>query len=113
VLDLFQLSGSSGPSQNPERRLPLVLFFWGPSRIVPVKLTTLTIEETLFDTRLNPVRATVGVSLDIITSDRLEKSDDFARGVYKYTRGVKEVMAALNTLNAVEIGVSSALSLTL
>ena len=37
-------------------------------------------------------------------------ADQYARGAYSYSQGVKEVMAALNLANAVEIGVSATLS---
>src|SRR5260221_7206740 len=42
-LDLFSLGGGASPHQSPPTRLPTVLFFWGPFRILPVKVTRLVI----------------------------------------------------------------------
>jgi hypothetical protein len=46
---------SSGPVRTvPESTMPVVLFIWGAGRIVPVRVTTLTITEKIYDTALNP-----------------------------------------------------------
>ncbi len=89
-----------------------LLIFWGTYRILPVRITNLGIDETRFDTRLNPVRAKVSVSFDVLTPNRLG-DNVFGKGVYDYTRGVKQVMAALNTLNALETGAPASLSLNI
>lgn len=111
-IDLFGLSGGSKPFQLPPTKLPIVLFFWGPFRILPVTVASLSITETEYDTLLNPVRADVSVSLQVLTPTQLGDSD-LAIGAYKYTRGVKEVMAALNLANAAQIGVSASLSFSI
>jgi hypothetical protein len=112
-INLFSLSGSSsGPYQSPPLTLPTVLFFWGPWRILPVVLTSLSITETEYDPLLNPIRAEVSVNLRVLTPSQL-KGLTLAIGAYKYSQGVKEVMAALNLANAAQIGVSAGLSLAL
>jgi hypothetical protein len=50
---------------------PLVLFVWGSSRVVPVRVTEFSITEEAFDATLNPVRAKVGLSLRVLTTDDL------------------------------------------
>jgi hypothetical protein len=112
-IDLFNLSGGPQPHQHPPERLPVVLFFWGPFRIFPVNISSLSITETEYDTLLNPVRAEVAVSIEVLTPSQLAKDQTFAIGAYKYSQGVKEVMAALNLANAAQIGVSSALSFSI
>jgi hypothetical protein len=87
-----------------------VLFFWGPFRIVPVNITSLSITETRYDQLLNPIRAEVSVNVQVLTPSQLATDATFARGAYAYSQGVKEVMAALNLANAAEIGISGALS---
>ncbi|SRR6266567_4144437 len=112
-IDLFGLSGSSGkPYQLPPLNLPTILFFWGPFRILPVTITNLSITETEYDTLLNPVRAEISVTLNVLTPSQLGSST-LAVGAYNYSEKVKEVMAALNLANAVSIGVGSAMSLSL
>lgn len=58
---------ASGQVQVSPADLPLVLFIWGKSRVVPVKLTSFSISEEAFDTRLNPVHAKVDVSMQVLT----------------------------------------------
>lgn len=48
---------------------PLVLFAFGPNRIVPVRLTELSITEEAFDPTLNPIRAKVQLGLRVLTVD--------------------------------------------
>lgn len=111
LIDLGSLLGGDepGPYEFPPAKLPTVLFFWGPFRILPVAITSLSINETEYDILLNPVRASVYVSLQVLVPTQLA-GDTLANGAYKYSQGVKEVMAALNLANAVEFGVSAALS---
>ncbi len=45
----------------------LTLFAWGGSRVVPVKLTGFSVEETGFDTKLNPIRAAVTLNMEVQT----------------------------------------------
>jgi len=106
-LDLFSLAGDAGPHVHPPERLDTVLFFWGPFRIFPVAITSLSITETEYSPQLLPVRAEVSVSLQMLTPSQLAKNAILARGAYRYSQGVKEVMAALNLANAVEFGVSA------
>lgn len=46
---------------------PFTLFVWGEQRVMPVRLTELTITEEAFDPQLNPIRATVGIGLRVLT----------------------------------------------
>jgi len=50
---------------------PLALFVWSRSRIVPVRLTDLSVTEEQFDPSLNPVRAKVSLGLRVLTVDDL------------------------------------------
>jgi hypothetical protein len=113
-INLASLAGgsSSSPYQLPPNTLPTVLFFWGPFRIVPVAITSMTITETEYDTLLNPVRADVSVNLQVLIPTQLA-GDTIANGAYKYSQGVKEVMAALNLANAVQFGASAAMSFSI
>jgi hypothetical protein len=46
---------------------PLVLFAFGPRRVLPVRITELSITEEAFDPRLNPIRAKVRLGLRVLT----------------------------------------------
>lgn len=50
---------------------PLALFIWSRHRIVPVRVTDLSITEEAFDPLLNPIRAKVSVSLRTLSIDDL------------------------------------------
>jgi hypothetical protein len=50
---------------------PLVLFVWNRSRIVPVRITELSITEKSFDPQLNPILAEVNLGLRVLSVDDL------------------------------------------
>ena len=45
---------------------PLTLFVWGVNRILPVRLTELSITEEAYDPNLNPIRAKVSLGLRVL-----------------------------------------------
>ncbi|MCP3960734.1 MAG: hypothetical protein GY719_23060 [bacterium] len=46
---------------------PMVLFIWGPQRILPVRLTEFSVTEEAYDPRLNPIRAKVSLGLRVLS----------------------------------------------
>jgi hypothetical protein len=50
---------------------PLTVFVWGRSRVVPVRVTELSITEEAFDARLNPIRAKVSLGMRVLSVDDL------------------------------------------
>jgi hypothetical protein len=73
---------------------PLILFIWGRTRVLPVNINSMNITETEFSSVLNPVRASVAVSLTVI-----EGKSPF----YLYSKAAKEVMSVLNLANLGDI----------
>jgi hypothetical protein len=55
-------------------RLPTVLFICGNSRVMPVRLTRLSIIEEAFDTDLNPIRAEVELEMRVLSDNEMEKN---------------------------------------
>jgi hypothetical protein len=43
-----------------------VLFVWGRKRVLPVRIASLKIDETLYNEHLNPVRAELEASLELL-----------------------------------------------
>jgi hypothetical protein len=84
------------------------MFVWGPGRIVPVRLTSFTVEEQAFSPLLYPIRAKVTVGLKILTpkdflpEDKRKFSEDLAVASFNFTRKQKQVLAAANLANSVE-----------
>ena len=87
--------------------MPTVLFVWGPGRILPVKITSLTITETLYDPLLlNPIHADASVALQVLTPRELQYVSgplaEVANIAYKYSKGLREALALANLANAAE-----------
>ena len=98
------LLGDGGSRNVPPDVLPIVLFIWGPGRVLPVRITGLTVKELEFDWLLNPARAEVDLSLEVLK--RLP-SDSPARGVYDYTERQMRAVARLQLVNDVQSVISS------
>lgn len=49
----------------------LTLFIWNKNRVVPVRITELSITEEAFDANLNPIRAKVSLSLRVLSVEDL------------------------------------------
>lgn len=66
---------------------PVILFVWGRKKVLPVNILSLQIREEQFSADLNPLRAVVGVTLEVIEG---------ANAPYLYSKGAQEVMSLLN-----------------
>ncbi|QPJ62404.1 MAG: hypothetical protein G3M70_11195 [Candidatus Nitronauta litoralis] len=76
---------------------PLAFLVWGEKRVLPVKLSSLSIKEEAFDQRLNPIRAKADLSLQVLTYRDLDITNP-GYWVYMASFTQKEVMASLNTV---------------
>ncbi|MDX1384907.1 MAG: hypothetical protein R3190_14740 [Thermoanaerobaculia bacterium] len=101
--------GSAGAEAEavPRGTVPIVLFVWGPGRIVPVRVTSFSVDEQAFSPILYPIRAKVSIGLKILTPDDLAGhpeglAKDIAIGAFEFTRTQKKVLAAANLANSVE-----------
>lgn len=84
-----------GGATVPAGKLPLVLFVWGPARVSPVRLASLTIHETSFDELLNPIHASADLSFTVLRTNDLAKDDVFGRAAADFYQGAREVKAVL------------------
>lgn len=80
---------------------PMTLFVWGPQRILPVRLTSMSITEEAHDPQLNPIRAKVELSLTVLSYQDLSITDP-AYTLFLAHHVVKEVMAATNIFNSAQ-----------
>jgi hypothetical protein len=101
------LSGGAIAAPLPRRSVPIVLFVWGPGRIVPVRLTSFSVEEQAYSPTLYPIRARVSVGLKVLTPSDLKGHWDasgkaLAEAAFNFTRKQKQVWAAANIANNVE-----------
>jgi hypothetical protein len=103
------LGGSSTATDPtvPQYMMPTVLFVWGPMRILPVRLTSLTITEKLYDALLlNPTHAEAQVGLQVLTPDEVTALSDslssIATVAYDFSQAFRQAMALANLANAAE-----------
>ena len=100
-------SGSSAVTAAQRQTVPLILFFFGPGRIVPVRIISFSVDEQAYSPVLYPLRAKVTVGLKVL--DPAVLTDDgsavfkIAKACYAFTRGQKQTLAlARNAENAVD-----------
>lgn len=62
---------ASGALEVLPLEAPLTLFVWSRERIVPVRVTDLSVTEEAFDVALNPIRAKVTLGLRVLSVDDL------------------------------------------
>lgn len=76
---------------------PFTLLVWGIKRVVPVRLTDLSITEEAFDQALNPTRAKVSLGLRVLSYNDLSLTDP---GYYVFLTHqiAKEVFATIGSV---------------
>jgi hypothetical protein len=77
-------------------QIPLALLIWGPNRVLPVQVQSLSIKEEAFDQLLNPIRVKADMSVKVLTYRDLEISNP-GYWVYLASFRQKETMSLLNT----------------
>jgi hypothetical protein len=92
--------GADDPPAQPIPRetYPRILFIWGLTRVLPVSIDSMSINELEYDALLNPLRAEVDLSLTVNAIDAC--SDDvLAKGALEYSTLAKEAQAIANLAN--------------
>ncbi|MFZ2359494.1 MAG: hypothetical protein WA040_09115 [Anaerolineae bacterium] len=79
---------------------PMILFVWGPTRVLPVRLTSFSITEEAYDPVLNPIRAKVELSLAVLSYHDLSLLSP-ARALFLAHHVAKEIMATTNVFNSI------------
>jgi hypothetical protein len=62
---------AAGTLEIAPMETPLTLFVWGENRVVPVRVTDISVTEEAYDPDLNPIRAKVSLSLRVLSVDDL------------------------------------------
>jgi hypothetical protein len=71
---------------------PTVLFVWGRKRILPVRIASLKIDESVFDNNLNPVRAEIEASLEVL-GEAEALNDKAVRAALDHTQAARRELA--------------------
>ena len=91
---------------------PLTLLVWGPTRVLPVRLTEFSITEEAFDTLLNPIRAKVSLGMRVLTYHDLGLTS-VGGALFMVHQIAKEVMAMMGSVGSVSSSISGGLSATI
>ena len=75
---------------------PLTLFVWGPTRVVPVRITDMTITEEAHDNLLNPVRARIELTMNVLSYHDLPPTHA-GSVLFMVHQITKELLATSNT----------------
>lgn len=99
------LAGAPQPPQRPT--VPVALLVWGPGRILPVRVTDYSIDETTFLPSLHPLTAKISLSLEVLTPDvfRCESGPaiELAVAAYRFFRLQQSALALqYNARNAAQ-----------
>jgi hypothetical protein len=87
-------------------KAPLTLFVWGPARVVPVRITGMTITEEQYDPQLNPTRAKVDLKLNVLSYHDLSITNP-GQAIFFAHQVIKELLATSNVIGSVaNLGVS-------
>lgn len=71
---------------------PLILFIWGPKRVLPVSVKQFSVTEEAHDPQLNPIRARVQLGLRVLSTDDLGPLHP-GHAIFLAHQVAKEVMA--------------------
>lgn len=102
LLILNSVLSLAGSAIVAPARAPLVLLVWGPARVVPVRLASLSIDEQAFDQRLNPIRAQVSLGLRALTIPELRQAGPPFDTLGIVNQIAKEVLARSNIFNSIQ-----------
>ncbi len=99
------LTGMSNPAMTEVKKVPLCLFVLGPGLILPVRVTSISIEIKEFTSFLYPLMAEITLDLRVLTPDAFKckkaVAGEFAKAAYEFTRLQEDALAILNIANSV------------
>ncbi len=99
--DALGLGGGDEPRQTiPREKYPRILFIWGPFRVLPVVIESMSITELQYDFLLNPIQADVSIGLAVNPIDNCS-DDTVGKGALEYSNLAKEAQAMLNLATTV------------
>jgi hypothetical protein len=98
VNGLGGLASKGSKRPTPSALLPTVLFVWGSGRILPVRVTSLTVTEKLYDVNLNPTHADAQVELRVLSHEEARVLEGMAghtaSSAYLHSLGFRLARAA-------------------
>jgi hypothetical protein len=105
LLDEDRLAGR-GMIEIAPVEAPLMVLVLGRRRVVPVRITDLSVTEEAFDTSLTPIRAKVSIGVRVLTVDDLGFSHKGGQ-LYLQNHRQKDRFAALVTNTPADLGLTT------
>lgn len=98
---------ASGVMEVSPLTAPRTLFVWGEKRVLPVRINSYEITEEIFDSRLNPIRATMTIAMRVLTYSDLDAGNPeyFEFMTYQQTLSTMAAEAPPATTAAAALGV--------
>jgi hypothetical protein len=92
--------GAGGDPRQPipRQKMPRILFIWGPYKVLPVVLQSMSITEQQYDFVLNPIQAEVSITMAVNAFDNCA-DDEIAKGALGYSNMAKDAQAMANLAN--------------
>jgi hypothetical protein len=97
------LGGGGGAPPVPAPSLPLVVLAWSAERIVPVRIDSYTAHETGFDSALQPVQASVDLSVTVLRDRDLNADQTLANVMATAYQAVRTGLSAVGVAQGVEL----------
>lgn len=82
---------SSGILEVAPLEAPMIYFLWGPSRILPVRLTQYSVTEELFDGQLNPIRVTIATNMRVLNCFDVDSSNKAYQQYMAYQQKMEQI----------------------
>lgn len=101
VLSVVGALGGAPPVPAPS--LPLVVLAWSPERIAPVRIDSYTAHETGFDSALQPVQASVDLSVTVLRDRDLNADQILANVMATAYQAVRNGLAVVGIAQGVEL----------
>ena len=102
------LGGGSLIDVVPRTTVPIVLFYWGPGLIVPVRIESFSVEEQAYSPTLFPLRAKVTLGMKVLDAAAFGNDKravvKIVKACYLYTRAQKETLALTRITNELTFG---------
>lgn len=105
VADARALVGKAA-DQAVRPTVPVVLFVWGVGRILPVRVKSFSVEETLFSPTLRPIQAKVTLGLEVLTPSvfgcQHDITEKLAVAAFNFTKLKDDALADAHIANNVD-----------
>jgi hypothetical protein len=103
----IQTSLEQGAIEVVPMTAPRTLFVWGPKRVLPVRLTSYSITEEIFDAHLNPLRATVSIGMRVLNYSDLNSSNPEYHQFQVYQNTLESMASQIAPGSASQLGVDT------